>query len=762
MAIPFVPASCEPSPFARHLRVPVCLLLLVMPGSFGAEPVPQPTTQSPPPTSTETPSTAVSPGGQARDQDPETDPTDSPGEEKGPTARLTVTGLGWLDDLKLKNVLRQARAGREKPSTYDANFIEDGSFLLLSHIRRLGFLDARLTVQTTSPDGAVEEWKSSETEFPSLPRPFAAQRVDFIVLPGVLFHYEDLRIDGLPPDEAEAARRYFIRTDGLLQTRSMRRFSRGELQEAIVSLRVALQNEGYVDAKVTVPSLDIDHDTGSVNTRINVERGVRYQLRHVQVRIRDTKDGPVLEESTRAMDRPYSRTATEDLEQLLTRDEFQQGYADASVTFTESRSPGPDPAEGFVDLTAEVSRGPRVSLGNVRFESPVALRREESLTDQVRLEGPWLDRIAADEGRSRLARRGAFRFVRMRFEPSADDPDVRDVVYELEPGKNLTVDLLAGYRSYDLLYGGIDLLRRDVFGLGHIAELRVSQSFRSSEGYVAYSIPDAFAEDVTVFSAAEFLIREEVSFRREEFQASTGVRKVFGGTGHQIGIRYSYQVLRAEDAPFDPRVETFNPGDRTDVGAVTIDWSLDRRDSAINPRSGYQFMANLESALPEFGGDSKYLRPELRGSYHFALKKGRFLHFGARYTAIVDPTDEDLIPFNKRIFSGGQDSVRGYQRGEASPLNADGEVIGAASALVWMLEFEQLLTTTWSVVGFVDGVGQTTVVNDLLWDEVLWSAGLGIRWNSFIGPVRLEYGYNLTPREHDPTGTLHFSVGFPF
>jgi outer membrane translocation and assembly module TamA len=56
----------------------------------------------------------------------------------------------------------------------------------------------------------------------------------------------------------------------------------------------------------------------------------------------------------------------------------------------------------------------------------------------------------------------------------------------------------------------------------------------------------------------------------------------------------------------------------------------------------------------------------------------------------------------------------------------------------------------------------TPVIDNFPFDEVLWSAGLGLRWNTLIGPVRLEYGHNLTPREQDPSGTLHFSIGYPF
>ena len=677
-------------------------------------------------------------------------------------ARLTVTGLGWIENLSLKNVLRQVRANRERPATYDPNFIEDGAFLLLNHIRRLGFLRASLLARTTSLDGSIQEWTWTEQAMPDLPRTLAAQRADFIVNSGLRYYYDDLSFDGLDPGEVESARAYFVRTDGLLRTRQMLRFSRNELQAAITNLRTALRNQGYDRANVTLSSLNLDHDTGAVRARVQVKKGARYRLRQVHVRIRETPDGPVLDESVRTESSLLSRTSREDLEQLLLHDLYKQGYPDATVKLAETHTESVSDNNIQVDLAADVSRGPRVALGEIRFESTVALRNEASLTARARLEGPWLDRLAADEARSRLARRGGYQFVRLRFEPSETETDTRDVTFELVPGKLLTVDLLAGYRSYDLLYGGINLVRHDVFGVGHVAEVRASQSFRSTESYLTYSIPDAFTEDVTVFSIVEFLRREEISFTRREFRSGAGIRKVFTGSGNQVGIRYSYEVLRADNAPVDPRVRSINPDDQPNVGAISLDWSMDRRDSALNPRSGYQIAANLETAMPEFGGGSRYLRPDVNASTHVGVRGGRYLNLGVRYTAIVDPSNDDLIPFNKRIFPGGEDSVRGYQRGEAGPRNASGEVIGAESALVWMLELEQLLTSTWSVVGFVDGVAQTAEIDQPLWSEVLWSAGAGLRWNSFIGPVRLEYGYNLHRRQGDPFGTLHFSVGFPF
>ena len=78
------------------------------------------------------------------------------------------------------------------------------------------------------------------------------------------------------------------------------------------------------------------------------------------------------------------------------------------------------------------------------------------------------------------------------------------------------------------------------------------------------------------------------------------------------------------------------------------------------------------------------------------------------------------------------------------------------------MEFEQALTTKWSLVAFSDSIGFAKDLGDYPFDETLFSVGLGVRWRTVIGPIRLEYGHNLNPRKDDPAGTLHFSIGFPF
>ena len=65
-------------------------------------------------------------------------------------------------------------------------------------------------------------------------------------------------------------------------------------------------------------------------------------------------------------------------------------------------------------------------------------------------------------------------------------------------------------------------------------------------------------------------------------------------------------------------------------------------------------------------------------------------------------------------------------------------------------------------MAFGDAVGTAVALRDFPFNEKLYSAGLGVRYQTLIGPVRLEYGRNLNRRVGDPSGTWHFSIGYPF
>jgi outer membrane protein assembly factor BamA len=287
------------------------------------------------------------------------------------------------------------------------------------------------------------------------------------------------------------------------------------------------------------------------------------------------------------------------------------------------------------------------------------------------------------------------------------------------------------------------------------------QSFKSSKGDLLYTVPEVLGENVNLFLQGTGLQREEASFTRKEYGGSVGVQKRFNPIKTDFALRYDYEFLNALDADAISTNQTSLTEARS--AAIVLETIRDERDQPLLPNRGFRIFNRLEFADAALGGNVNYQRIFLGASYHLDLRGGRLLHLGVAHgVSFTFGGASEELPFNKRFFPGGENSVRGYQEGEASPLDQNGDQLGAETYTQGNVEFEQLLTKSWSVVGFFDAVGFAESRNYYPWDEGVYSVGGGVRWRTLIGPMRLEYGYNLNRRAHDPAGTLHFSVGFPF
>jgi len=666
-----------------------------------------------------------------------------------PRAKLQVSGFGLLENRNLRWSLRELQVDRET-TAFDANFIEDVFLILHNRLADDGYLNSMVVANLTLTNGSqLSVWWDGHEEL-QVPRDVRVPEARFEVIRGVLHFYDRLVIEGLTSMTETMGRGFFITRDSLLNLKTMRRFSMSHLQSSMRNLRRELVNRGYRDAVVRLKERQIDSETGEVQVAVEVIEGPRYTVRHLKVTCLDPESEATIDPVSIPEDQPFSMAWEQDAAQSINLQLYRQGYADARTRIREIDR-FQEGNQVRLDLEAEVTIGQPVALGAVRFKG-ANHTRESFLKRRITLEGPLLDRVEADQARERLARLGSFRFVDLQLEPDTGSP--RDVVYELTEGKRYDLSLIAGYGSYDQLFGGLEFEHFNVWGIGHNTRLKLLQSFKSTHGTYTYTIPEFLAPDLNLFGSADAFQREELTFDRQEVKLSLGLRKQWPRSGHQAGLRYSYEFLDAQTAAV---------GDEdTRAAAIIADWQVDRRDNPLLPRSGYRVYSNFEFADRALGGQSEYIRFQIGGSYHRPFTRGLVAHIGLLHSVVSSPDRTTLLPFNKRFFPGGDNSVRGFRRGGASPLDAAGEQIGAESVLQWNLELEQNFTRTISIVGFLDGVGITPVIESYPFDEVLWSVGAGVRWNTIIGPVRLEYGHNLNPRQADPDGTLHFSIGFPF
>ncbi|HXU75894.1 MAG TPA: BamA/TamA family outer membrane protein [Methylomirabilota bacterium] len=673
-------------------------------------------------------------------------------------AEFRISGYGWFGNRELRRIIKTLELGKSKPEFFGAAFIEDAALILTARIKRDGFLLPIIDIDMDLEDGGHLHARETELLENPLPRSLQIRKVHFKIRKGVLYYYEELKFQGLETLPEKQARSYFVETGVLLKLKRTRIYTPTRLDQSVANLAEILERGGYESARVTVESLETNEKTGAVTASIKVQQGPKSMVRSVQERF-------FFEGSTNAFEtrkvfplrRAYSKLWLQDFVQGLKTNEYHRGYPDTIVeTRVLDRSTSGDQIE--VELQADVRAGSRVWTRDISFEGQKKTR-ESVLSRQVReREGEVLDRIQVEEGRYHLAQLGIFDTVEADYEPV--DDHTRDVIYRVKEGKTLDFSLLFGYGSYELLRGGFEVEQNNIWGLAHHARLKVIQSFKASSADFTYTMPELLGENMDVFVNGTGLLREEIDFKREEYGGGVGIHRYFRPIATDISLRYNYQVLHASDV--SPNVQNIGLTNST-VGSIITELKHDRRDNPLYPRRGYKVFGTLELASDYLGGEVNYQRLELWSSWHKSLGGGRALGVGLSHGVLlsIGSREEDL-PFNKRFFPGGENSIRGYSEGEASPRDAQGKIVGAETYSLATVEFEQALTPKWSVVVFSDSLGLAQRAEEYPFDTGLFSVGGGVRWKTIIGPVRLEYGYNLNPRRGDPVGTLQFSLGFPF
>ena len=676
-------------------------------------------------------------------------------------AKLKVGGYGLFGNRELKGLVSVLQTTEERPEFFEANYVEDAVLILFSRLRRDGYLFPTITAEVEFRDGTSSEFVWTEPLGEPLPRPFEAKKLKFQIDPGVLFYFEEVRfsgIDDLIP--LRDAAHFFIETDALFQVRKNRRYSPEKLRNSVKNLQDALERLGYESAGVVATNLVVQTNTGAVTVDIFADAGPQSVVRSIEkvVEMSDTNDTSNVQTTATTIhtNTIYSRFWEQDFIQALRREQYERGHADVRVEFTQV-SRELHAGTNYIDLRARIFPGPEIQVGSVEFEGheetkESVMRRRVSIAA-----GDLLNPIQAERGRHRLSRLGIFDSVELRYDEI--DEDTRNVIYRVNEGKTLDFSILAGYGSYEQLRGGFELEQYNLWGRAHSSRLKAIQSFKSTSAEYLYTMPELLGEDIDVFLNASGLRREEIAFTRKEFGGGAGISRSFPEISTDLSARYNYQILTAtrQDIPPEFGLREAN------VSSVIFDMRHDRRDNPLTPRAGYKIFASFEAASEILLGDVDFQRMELNVSYHHPLTRLQWIHFGVSHgfvTTVSSPATD--LPVNRRFFPGGDSSIRGYQFGEAAPRDDNGELVGGETYTIANLEFEQGLTRAWSIVFFFDALGQAASIDDWPASEGLYSAGLGVRWKSLIGPVRMEYGHNLNPRDEDPSGTFHLSIGFPF
>jgi translocation and assembly module TamA len=444
-------------------------------------------------------------------------------------------------------------------------------------------------------------------------------------------------------------------------------------------------------------------------------------------------------------------------EQLALEAWRQQGHAKAEIV---SRDVVADHANNTVDAVITVNPGPRASFGPVRVTGTTTMNAEFVAQQTGLSVGQEYDPDELDRAQKRLDRLEVFRSARLQAADliGSDGLLPYDLIVEELPGRRFglgatysTIDGLGleGYHLWRNLFGQAERLRLDA----RIASIGWPVDTSQFDYFVGgtFTKPGFYHPDVDLVAT----VSAERTIYPQYTETSAGGRAGltwFFSDELTFEGGASFEVARFDD--------DFGTRDFQTAG-VYAGVVFDGRDSSVDPTEGWYASANLEPYFDLLGG-APGARLVLEGRTYFGFgETDPFVLAGrVKVGAVLGPDLVDIPP-DKLFFTGGGGSVRGYGFKSIGVDDGMGNITGGRYLLEASLEARARVTSDIGVVGFVDGGYVAADVFPGL-DDLRLGAGVGLRYYTGLGPLRLDLAVPLNRKAGDPDYAIYAGIGQAF
>jgi outer membrane protein assembly complex protein YaeT len=188
----------------------------------------------------------------------------------------------------------------------------------------------------------------------------------------------------------------------------------------------------------------------------------------------------------------------------------------------------------------------------------------------------------------------------------------------------------------------------------------------------------------------------------------------------------------------------------------------DTSDSLLNPTRGVVLRGELDHSTSALISTESFFKLLLEARHYYPIRETLILASRLSIGGIKPYADSTTVTSNVRFFAGGPGSIRGYAPNRVGPLDSKGRPIGGGSLLVGGVELRFPISGDLGGVIFVDAGNVYSALPGYDLGDLRVGMGPGIRYNTPVGPFRLDFGVAVNPRSGDPFGRLDFSIGQAF
>lgn len=552
------------------------------------------------------------------------------------------------------------------------------------------------------------------------------------------------------------------------------------VEKDISRLTAYYYSKGFLQVQVDNPSVAFKDD--GIHLHFTIVEGDRFVIGSLEFKGDLLVDTGVLRSKVKsAPDKVFNGKLLNDDLVALKALYAEQGYAYADISPMTKLNQ----ADKKVDLVFEIAMGEKIYIeeiivrGNTRTRDNV-IRREMRLS-----EGTIYNSEEIKRSKQEINNLGYFEEVNINTEPGSAANLVRlSVDVKERPTGSFSIG--AGYSSADSVMGMFQVSQNNLFGKGQ--QLSLMAQLGGSSSYYDISFTEPWFRDTRTSVGFDLfkVEREYEEFDRDSngFNLRTGFPfdKYYDYT--RLFLTYRYESADVKIVDEDVALEIQKQEGTITTSSITGSLVRDSRDDRWKPRMGSNTSLSMEFA--GLGGDSKYIGLIASSAKYFPLPwDTAFMIRGTIGELFAYGSDD--VPISEKFFLGGLDSMRGFEARTVGPKeyrpkemrtfyvlgeeyeyrppghDDEQDVVGGEKELFFNFEYLFPILKEAGVrgVAFCD-IGNAYAEGDSFFSDLRYDVGLGIRWYSPFGPLRLEWGYNLSPEDDEGASNFEFSMGKMF
>jgi outer membrane protein insertion porin family len=537
---------------------------------------------------------------------------------------------------------------------------------------------------------------------------------------------------------------HFFTDSGLLK--------KDQLKQDVGKLNAFYMNNGFINAQIGEPIITYARD--GIRVKIPVSEGKQFRVGKVAItgdELTIPRTGLMAKLQIRKRDF-YDREAIMKDMDTLTQACNDEGYAGADVI------PRTEPQEKTqtVDVTYEINKAKLVYFNRINITGNSKTRDKVIRRQLSVVEGDLYSRTKLKNSYMALNQLRYFEEVDFQSEkgPVENLTDVNIRVKEKPTG---IFSIGAGYSALDHAIISGQISQQNLFGRGQILSFKAQIGSSSTLYDLSFTEPWLF--DMPLWSKFDLwnLYREYDSYNLNSkgFGATLGYPLwppyVTGYVGYRLSINNVKDIR--DTASYYIRKQA---GETTSSG-VTVTLTRDSTDDVIFPSTGSKNSASVEYTGGPLLGDVSYTRYGTSSSWFFPLPLDTVIGVRGRI-GYMQPNEGKEVPIFERYYLGGINSLRGLR--EVGPTDpATGDVIGGLTMLNFNVDYIFPLIKNAGMKGVLFFDTGNSWESGYYLGDMRRTAGIGIRWYSPIGPLRLEWGYVLDRKENESPSRWEFTIG---